>query len=297
MASAFPPPPCTALGAQCRALRVTLRVSSLEEQGESADHEATWLLGHTERITFLELWADEEDLYAEAVLHVPCRHLKEAGDGGARCAAHGFTGPAPREPRRRPQPRQLGGDRFTVVEQARMATLTLPHPKRRLPVLANGAAGGENPCATAPCRTSDHTVGAACCRDLQVEVMCTKRERKLEALLRHRQAPYLCKVSRGGDWSVDAEMISACTYLEPGTANCTLHGRVRPDGRSAKPDLCWTWPDDLGKDEVTHTGCVFARTRRKKVNGVLKAPPRQRRGHATGQGHADHAGHPAGRRA
>jgi hypothetical protein len=44
--------PCRKLGSQCRALRVTLRVGSLEEGDTSLDHEATWLLGHTQRIAF-----------------------------------------------------------------------------------------------------------------------------------------------------------------------------------------------------------------------------------------------------
>jgi hypothetical protein len=55
-------PPCRGLGAQCKGLRVTLRIGELEEGPESLDHEATWLLGHTERITFLELWEGEGDL-------------------------------------------------------------------------------------------------------------------------------------------------------------------------------------------------------------------------------------------
>ena len=67
------PPPCTSLGRQCTSLRVTLRVGSLEEGNDSLDHEATWLRGHTENITFLELWEGEGDLYTDAVLHVPNR--------------------------------------------------------------------------------------------------------------------------------------------------------------------------------------------------------------------------------
>ena len=95
-------PPCHSLGAQCRSLRVTLRIGELEEGPESLDHEATWLLGHTEHITFLELWEGEGDLYVEAVLHVPCRYLHQDGRL-ATCRAHGFEGPAPRcgNPRRR----------------------------------------------------------------------------------------------------------------------------------------------------------------------------------------------------
>ena len=57
------PPPCTAIGRQCSSLPVTLRIGSLEEGNTSLDHESTWLLGHTEQITFSELWEDEGDLY------------------------------------------------------------------------------------------------------------------------------------------------------------------------------------------------------------------------------------------
>ena len=65
MQSTVPPnvPPCRSLGAQCKSLRVTLRIGELEEGPTSLDHEATWLLGHTERIDFLELWEGEGDLY------------------------------------------------------------------------------------------------------------------------------------------------------------------------------------------------------------------------------------------
>ena len=57
--------PCRKLGSQCRALRVTLRVGSLEEGDTSLDHEATWLRGHTEHITFGDLWWGEGDLYVD----------------------------------------------------------------------------------------------------------------------------------------------------------------------------------------------------------------------------------------
>jgi hypothetical protein len=252
------PPPCTAIGRQCSALRVTLRIGSLEEGTPSLDHESTWLLGHTQHITFLELWESEGDLYVEAVVLVPCRFLQTEG-GAARCTAWGYRAPVPRT-LRRTQPRQLGQDRFRVVDRRRMVTRHLPPPppvpapRRALPVL-----GGANPCATAACRTADNRQGAACCRDLQVEIMCTRRQRTLEALVRSRRSPYLCKVAREGEFSIDVEMISACAYLEPGGVNCTLHGRRRADGRPAKPDLCSEWP---GRQKVLHPGCVFARRRR-----------------------------------
>ena len=255
-------PPCRSLGAQCKSLRVTLRIGELEDGPRSLDHEATWLLGHTSQITFLELWEDEGDLYVEATLHVPCRFLHQA-EGVAHCRAHGFEGPAPRGSRPPSQPLQLGGDRFVVVEDSRSTVRTLPFPARSLPVLDSGTSpSGDNPCATAPCRTADNTRKAACCRDLQVEIMCTRAQRRLEALVRSRKSPYLCKIERGGDYSLDVEMISACGYLGPDGVACSLHGRHRADGRTAKPDLCFDWPP---KNRGLHPGCVFGPKRRRSA--------------------------------
>jgi hypothetical protein len=260
---AAPPsvPPCRSLGSQCQSLRVTLRIGELEEGPTSLDHEATWLLGHTAQIDFLELWEGEGDLYVDAVLHVPCRYLHQDG-ATAQCRAHGFEGPPPRGARRQPQPLQLGGDRFVVVEDCHNAVRSLPLPPRSLPVLGNGSGStGDNPCATAPCRTADNTRKAACCRDLQVEIMCTRAQRRLEALVRSRRSPYLCKIERGGEYSLEVEMISACGYLETDGVSCSLHGRHRSDGRTAKPDLCFEWPP---KDRGLHPGCVFGPRRRSR---------------------------------
>lgn len=255
-------PPCRALGAQCRSLRVTLRVGTFEGGVSSLDHEATWLLGHTGRITFHEMWEGEGDLYVEATLHLPCRFL-EHSQGEARCRAHGFTGPTPREPPREEQPLRLGGDRFVVVHKARNAIRNLPFPPRTLPVLELAQAGPHaNPCATAPCRTADNTMKAACCRDLQIEIMCTRRQRRLEALVRSRRSPYLCKIDREGDFSIEAEMISACGYLGEDGVACSLHGRQRADGRTAKPDLCFEWPP---KGQGLHPGCVFSRRQKRNA--------------------------------
>jgi hypothetical protein len=250
------PPLCRRLGPQCLGLEVILRVSSLDDGIRSGDHEATWLLGHSEHIDFGELWLDEGELYVEAVLHVPCRHLEKGATGGATCRAHGFQGHAPRAPRpiKPPVPRRLGEDRFVVVERAHEIERTLPPPA--LPPRSLPIASGVNPCATAPCRTADNRRGAACCRDLQIEIMCTTRQRNLEALVRSRRSPYLCKVVREGKFSLGAEMISACGYLKDDGIECALHGRTRADGRPAKPDLCSKWPDDA---ETTHFGCVFAK--------------------------------------
>src|SRR5262245_56425950 len=85
------PPPCRGLGAQCRALSVVLRIAQLDED-DNAFHDAagTWLMGHTERITFGEPYVEEQRLLVDAELDVPCRHLKyNSPDSNAvRCAAH-----------------------------------------------------------------------------------------------------------------------------------------------------------------------------------------------------------------
>lgn len=253
MPSAPPPPPCRALGPHCRRLKVVLRVSNDLESPTEGDHEATWLLGHTERITFGRLWRHRDDLFADATLHVPCKHLQEAGSM-ATCRAHGFMGPRPGDTARRQQ-RRLGADRFELVERGRLVTRTIPPPRassRSLSVLSH------NPCAEAPCQTSDHRRGAACCRDLQIEIMCHRSWRAQELLIRARKSPFLCKVTRSSDEAVDAEMISACSYLGDDGVACTLHGRYRADGRKAKPDLCHRWPKP-SKDETLHVGCVFAK--------------------------------------
>jgi hypothetical protein len=263
-------PPCRSLGSQCRALHVTLRVGEFEGGVASLDHEATWLLGHIQRITFHELWEGEGDLYVEATLHLPCRYLEPA-EGGARCGAHGFLGRMPRDGPREEQPLRLGGDRFVVVHRARNAVRTLPFPPRTLPVLDLAAPSGAdvNPCATAPCRTADNSRAAACCRDLQIEIMCTRRERRLEALVRSRRSPYLCKIQREGDFSIEAEMISACGYLADDRVACSLHGRKRADGRPAKPDLCSEWPP---KNQGLHPGCVFTRQGKLRTRKPAQGP-------------------------
>ena len=246
-------PLCRALGSQCRELPVTLRIGSLEESVESLDHESTWLLGHTAQISFSAPRRMGWDLVVDAVLHVRCRHLK-AGDTPAtgRCAALGHIGPMPARTAGKHQPRKLGGDQFLVVSNQEQAALELPLPPRTLPVVDLDEL---NPCSIAPCTTADHRRGSACCRDLQVEVLCQKGNAELEALVRSRQSPYLCKITREVDDAIEAEMISACGYLDGAGENCTLHGRLRADGRPAKPDLCSEWPP---KGKGLHPGCIFS---------------------------------------
>lgn len=254
------PPTCQTLGPQCRALPVTLRIGTLDKGTASCDHEATWLLGHTEHIHFSNLRPRGRELLVDALLHVRCRFLKSDGEGNGRCQAHGFTGPMPPPLASTSQPRRLGGDAFLIVEAGAQRELTLPFPPRSLPVL--DPLESENPCAIAPCTTADHRRGSACCRDLQVEILCPSGDSRLEALVRSRQSPYLCKVSREAPDALEAEMISACAYLDDPRENCTLHGRTRPDGRPAKPDLCSEWPDN-GKG--LHPGCLWYTPPEKKT--------------------------------
>ena len=227
---------------------MTLRVGGLDEGTTSLDDEGTWLLGHTGKISFGTLRSSHDSLVVDATLHVGCRHYKEGPTGG-RCTALGFTGPSPAPPLSATASRRRGGDRFQVVADLGLVEIPLPE-ERSLPILS-----GPNPCATAPCRTADHVRGAACCRDLQLEILCPREDAGLEALIRSRKSPYLCKVDRESDRSLEVEMISECTYLDDDGRNCALHGRRRADGTPAKPSICFDWPDS----EVYHPGCVFAR--------------------------------------
>lgn len=245
-------PACRRMGRHCRELSVTLRVASYHDGPRSGDDEATWLFGHTERLSFGRTWRRRGYLMADAIISVPCRHLEQAEEPSAtsRCRAHGHSGVLPAG-RHAPVARQKPNGVFDYFRRGKLVAGPLPLTKsatRSLPVVA------ENPCATARCRTADQTVGAACCRDMQIEIICTPRATWLEALIRHRKVPYLCKVERESRDSLDAELISACSYLDEAWAGCTLHDRRRVDGSKAKPDLCYQWPNG---GEVFHTKCVF----------------------------------------
>ncbi len=250
-----PLPPCRSLGRQCHEVRVTLRIADLEEDLQpEQDSVATWLLGHRERISFGSPYEAEGALVVDARLHVPCKYLREDGRG-ARCNAHGFTGRVPTT--RVPKPPELrhGERRFSIVADGRLQEVDLrsPEPHRRsLPVLA-----GSNPCATAPCRTADHRRGAACCRDLTLDVVAPLGDDRLELLLKARKSPYVCKVKRTDEVTVECEVISACHYLEHDGIHCGLHGLRRPDGHEAKPDICYEFPDTGDPELVGHPGCVF----------------------------------------
>lgn len=250
---------------------MTLRIGVFGQDPTALDHEGTWVLGHTAQIDFAAPRRSGDDLLVDAVLRVRCRYLKNGevaaggGAGEAHCSAHGYVGSLPPSGERPAQPRRLGGDEFNVVTDGKLVPMRLPLPPRSLPVLELHD-DDINPCSIAPCRTADHTMGSACCRDMQLEIMCRPSETTMESLVRSRQSPYLCKVQRESALALEVEMISACRYLDDEGENCTLHGRLRPDGRPAKPDLCSEWPDD-GKG--LHPGCLWytAPARKKRGQG------------------------------
>jgi Fe-S-cluster containining protein len=257
------PPPCRSLGRHCRELAVTLRIADLEDDTPAErDALATWLLGHRERVSFGTPYTAHGALVVHATLHVPCRHLRALADAGGngraptwRCDAHGYTGSVAVPSRERPGPLRLHATQYTLVHEGTLqpTPLTTPAPpKRALPVLS-----GSNPCATAPCRTADNTRGAACCRDLTVDVVLPLGEHRAESLLRARKPPYLCKVHRTDEVTVEAELISACSYLEADGVHCGLHGLVRPDGHPAKPMVCSEFPDLEDDEMIGHPGCAF----------------------------------------
>lgn len=262
------------MGRHCRELRVTLSIADLDEDDPpTRDALATWLLGHGERISFGAPYVRGRRVLTDAVVHVPCKYLETLRDGEARsganpgrqpgdgarvrCGVHGFVGPMP-PTRRPPQPPSLrnGDGTLAIVHRGRRRRLDLetrPPRSRSLPVIHHGG----NPCHGAPCRTADNARGAACCRDLTLEIVAPvyrHGSEHLEALLLARRSPYLCKTERVSTDIIESEVISACGYLEDDGISCVLHGRVRPDGKPAKPYVCSDWPD-LGPEDVGHPGC------------------------------------------
>lgn len=264
------PPRCPALGPHCRELSVTLRVADRSEDGQTfLDAAGTWLLGHTEHITMEEPHFRGSMFVVDAVLHVPCKHLRESGGEVAQCAVHGFRGPPPRGsslPRGAPPGFRHPDGTFDIVYKSTRRPLHLPLKRaaqRALPVVQSA-----NPCLGAPCRTADNRRGAACCRDLTLEILSPEDDGYMEALLRARKSPYLCKVARESPDIVECEIISACGYLDADGISCALHDRLLPNGRLAKPSICMEWPD-LGPDDTGHPGCVLL--------GDAGQPPTDRR--------------------
>ncbi len=263
---------------------MTLRIATLREDGVTLqDAAATWLLGHTENITMGKLFVQDGHLQVDVVLHVPCKYLEVMGEGQrdgaadgfsgnwttrvpgpvqARCTAHGFRRSVPGNTRRNGDERHEFHRRdrkLPIVFRGKQRVMELPLKRaaqRALPVLRNG----NNPCLDAQCRTADNRRGAACCRDLSLDVVVSEFDEYTEALLRSRKSPYLCKVSRDTPETMECEVISACSYLESDGISCALHDRILPNGRLAKPSICYEWPD-LGPDDTGHPGCPLLQSR------------------------------------
>ncbi|HXV85427.1 MAG TPA: hypothetical protein VD793_01955, partial [Gemmatimonadales bacterium] len=234
-------PPCQSLGRHCRELDVVLRVADLRHDTPAEqDDLATWLLGHTQRVSFGEPYRTTTELQVRATIGVACRYLVEQHPE-VRCKAHGFAGQLPPVPLAAGRPlRGPAPDQFQLVAGGRRQAVRLqpdPAPRRTLPVLH-----GANPCAGAPCRTADNTRGAACCRDLTIDVVFGGGPPHLLLLLKSRRSPYLSKVTLDGTGVAECELISACGYLEQDAVTCGLHGRALPGGRPAKPFVCREWP-------------------------------------------------------
>ncbi len=272
------PPPCRSLGKHCREITLTVRISDIEDESQTLqDASATWMTAHRERISFGKPYVRGFERLVDATIHVPCKYLETPGghpavrpDGkpalqnGARpkvrCAAHRFRGTLPQStqiPLEDQPSLKRPNQTFSVIYKNRRRSLKLPFKRsarRALPVVQS-----ENPCVGAPCRTSDNKVGAACCRDLTLEIDLPKTETRLEALLRARRSPYVCRIRREDEDTMECEVLTACGYLDDGDGiTCHLHDRVLPNGRIAKPSLCYEWPD-LKPDEEGHPGCVFAK--------------------------------------
>lgn len=244
-------PDCRSLGSHCRALHVQLRVAELtEDDGPFRDAIGTWLMGHTENMDFGTPRVAGNRVVVDTTIHAECRYLQS--DGSAfRCLAHGFRGAVPDVRRPAEKPFVAADGTVTLMQDDRVQALTLgsrAKPSRALPTL------DANPCAGAPCRTADNAEGAACCRDLTLEVIIPAWDIEAETLLETRQPPYVCKTERVSEDIVECEVISACGYLEADGVGCGLHDRVRPDGSPAKPSICSDWPD-LDEDCDWHPGC------------------------------------------
>jgi hypothetical protein len=268
------PPECRSLGKHCREVRITIRISDVTDETQTLqDASVTWITGHSERITYGRAYLEDDEIRVDAIVHVPCKHLRTPDgnpgirpDGMAvpsrngtspevRCAVHGFRGAVPSSSQLGSESRanvRLNDGRFAIYYKGKHRTmdLRLKRSAKRAPPEVQA----KNPCATAPCYTGDNTRGAACCRDFNLELALPRSQPHKEALLRARAAPYLCKVKRDGDDTMECEVISACGYLNDDGITCVLHERTLPNGQRAKPSLCYEWPT-LEEDETGHGGC------------------------------------------
>ena len=270
------PPECKSLGKHCREMRITIRISAITDESTTLqDASVTWITGHTERLTFDKAYRVDDEIRADATVHVPCKHLRTPNGDPAikpdgtpvagrnsprpevRCAIHGFRGVVPRGSQFGGNNRQevrLQDGRFAIYYKGKHRNMDLR--LKRAAKRASPVVQANNPCVTARCYTGDKKRGAACCRDFDLELALPKTHVHHEALLRARTAPYVCKVKREDDDTMECEVISACGYLDDDGITCVLHDRTLPNGQRAKPSLCYEWPK-LEEDETGHGGCVL----------------------------------------
>src|SRR4029079_15592534 len=116
------PPPCDALGPQCRELKLTLRIAELAADAPSfRDAIGTWLMAHPERISFGTPYERKGRVLVDVTIHVACRYLRAEGSS-ASCRAHGFEGPLAPGTQSPSRPvLQHGNGSFTVIQGGRVA--------------------------------------------------------------------------------------------------------------------------------------------------------------------------------
>ena len=162
----------------------------------------------------------------------PVATCSEQG-GGRTCRPHGFTGPLAADHAARLQPRSSGADRFVMVEDCQRAAVRRSRCRRRrgparLPVLQRRQSLRRRPRAgrpTTPARSRllpgpagrDHVHQR---RSAAWRRWCARGARRISA-----------RSSGRATYSLEAEMISACGYLDDDGVACSLHGRHRADGR------------------------------------------------------------------
>ena len=133
----------------------------------SLDHEATWLIGHTQHISFSSSGRTKGELYVDADAPRSLPLLQSEGSR-AQCAAARL---------RRAQPTRARASRASPGSWAATGSWSWRTAGSRAAWLPRPGGFRCSPAATlraGPCRTADNTAGAACCRDLQIEIMCTK---------------------------------------------------------------------------------------------------------------------------
>lgn len=248
--SVVDPPRCAAMGSYCRQIPVRMVICPPDTDRREADHLATWLTGHTGRLDFGEISWRAEGLVVDAVLHAPCAFLRDSPGGAAECVGFGYCDSS--ETVERVAASRVRGNRtYELVEDAAIRELQLSELSTDSAERAH-----PNPCAGVACVAGDRSTGSACCREMAIYILCDETDTGLLQLLMSRDSSVVSRVVRYSPGVLQAQLISACSYLGP-RGDCTLYGRARPDGLPAWPSICQRWP--LTADEVRNPRCIFHR--------------------------------------